>query len=213
MHGRVSASLTLLVTQPVLLFALSLGHLPRGGLFGAETNTLITRDDDPKPCSPIVSLNPEKYNCKPSELAVNGSCQALNFGDSLDTCKDSCHPGQWCYKGKCENLQVTLNPLHCIGSNSPSKLAPGEVCVNGAAVPLNITGDHLHCGKGQQSKRCDPGHYCHEDSCKSITVGSETFVISTDPYHCGEGDKDACLPGSICLSGTCQNVVPSERHR
>ncbi|KAM0285442.1 hypothetical protein ACHAQH_001389 [Verticillium albo-atrum] len=199
------AAFALLASQATLTDAFRFRRLARApSIDSPDTAGLVARNADHGPCWSVIDLNPSKYNCKAAELAVNGTCLPLTFGDALESCKTKCEPGQWCDSGSCEPIQIVLDPMHC-GEEKPVKLSPGEVCVNGVPIPLDLSGDPYSCGAGKDAKACDPGNYCHDGVCSPITLGSSTIVVGTDPYHCGI-NKETCKPGQLCVDGGCKDI-------
>ncbi|KAG7118120.1 hypothetical protein HYQ46_011042 [Verticillium longisporum] len=200
------AAFSLLASQVSITGASSMRRVTRSSIDSPSTAGLVARDSQHEPCWSVISLNPKKHGCKAAELAVNGTCQPLTFGDALESCPDDCEPGQWCDEGKCEPIQIILDPLHC-GDITPVELAPGEVCVNGVAIPLDLTEDPYVCGPGEdKTKACDPGNYCDKGVCTPITLGSSTVIVGTDPYHCGV-DAATCKPGQLCVDGGCHDIA------
>ncbi|KAF3353233.1 Set1 complex component sdc1 [Verticillium dahliae VDG1] len=201
------AAFALLASQASITGASSMRRVTRSSSIDSPSAAgLVARGAQHEPCWSVISLNPKEHGCKAAELAVNGTCQPLTFGDALESCPDGCEPGQWCDEGKCEPIQIILDPLHC-GDITPVELAPGEICVNGVAIALGLTEDHYVCGPGKdKTKACDPGNYCDHGVCTPITLGSSTVVVGTDPYHCGV-DAATCEPGQICVDGGCQDVA------
>ncbi|KAG7130715.1 hypothetical protein HYQ45_010512 [Verticillium longisporum] len=200
------AAFSLLASQVSITGASSMRRVTRSSIDSPSTAGLVARDSQHEPCWSVISLNPKEHGCKAAELAVNGTCQPLTFGDALESCPDDCEPGQWCDEGKCEPIQIILDPLHC-GDITPVELAPGEVCVNGVAIPLDLTEDPYVCGPGEdKTKACDPGNYCDKGVCTPITLGSSTVIVGTDPYHCGV-DAATCKPGQLCVDGGCHDIA------
>ncbi|CRK16432.1 hypothetical protein BN1723_011492, partial [Verticillium longisporum] len=201
------AAFALLASQASITGASSMRRVTRSSSIDSPSAAgLVARGAQHEPCWSVISLNPKKHGCKAAELAVNGTCQPLTFGDALESCPDGCEPGQWCDEGKCEPIQIILDPLHC-GDITPVELAPGEICVNGVAIALGLTEDPYVCGPGKdKTKACDPGNYCDHGVCTPITLGSSTVIVGTDPYHCGV-DAATCEPGQICVDGGCHDVA------
>ncbi|KAL9941911.1 hypothetical protein ACHAO5_008500, partial [Verticillium nonalfalfae] len=201
------AAFALLASQASITGASSMRRVTRSSSIDSPSAAgLVARGAQHEPCWSVISLNPKEHGCKAAELAVNGTCQPLTFGDALESCLDGCEPGQWCDEGKCEPIQIILDPLHC-GDITPVELAPGEVCVNGIAIPLDLTEDPYVCGPGKdKTKACDPGNYCDNGVCTPITLGSSTIIVGTDPYHCGV-DAATCEPGQLCVDGGCHDVA------